>query len=159
MTDKVDSVKRNEFLSEKEMAYAIKIQLEKLGYIATAELVLTNKHFNLNEKTKENVSKIRIDVAAYKNNKVTFIEVENGLWTTHPLIYREFAHFLLLAYPTEYTSPTDSEQINLAKAYGIGIISVSRNGSIKSILRPEEYTIPKDTTKAIISLIHKRKAK
>ncbi|NHK32563.1 MAG: hypothetical protein FK730_14515 [Asgard group archaeon] len=149
----------NQMLSEKEMTYVLIQHLRKLGYIAVAELVLNSSLFDISRLVEKNISKVRIDVAAYKDDKITFIEVENGLWLTHPILYRELAHILFLAYPAEFKSPSDDEQILLAKRKGIGIISVTVNGSIKTILRPVEHQLSESQAKAIISLIEKRKKK
>jgi hypothetical protein len=149
----------NQMLSEKEMTYVLILHLQKLGYIAVSELILDSSLFDISKLVEKNISKVRIDVAAYKDNKIIFIEVENGLWLTHPILYRELAHILFLAYPAEFNSPTDNEQILLAKRKGIGIISVTINGSIKTILRPVEHQLSDSHTKAIISLIDKRKKK
>jgi hypothetical protein len=148
-----------QMLSEKEIAYVLILHLQKLGYIAVSELVLDSSLFEISKLVEKNISKVRIDVAAYKDNKITFIEVENGLWLNHPILYRKLAHILFLAYPAEFNSPTDNEQILLAKRKGIGIISVTLNGSIKTILRPVEHQLSDRQTKVIISLIDKRKKK
>lgn len=149
--------KQDKMLSEKEMTYALLQHLENLGYNAVAELVLNNSLFDISELVGKNISKVRIDIAAYKKDKITFIEIENGLWLTHPKLYRKFSHLLFLAYPAEYKSPTDNEQILFAKRKGIGILSVTKNGSIKTILRPVEYNISVSLSSVIISLIKKRK--
>ncbi len=150
---------KNIMLSEKEMTYVLLQHLENSGYIAVTELVLNNSLFDISNQVSKDISKIRIDIAAYKNDKIIFIEVENGLWLTHPLLYREFSHLLFLACPAEFKSPTDNEQILMAKRNGIGIITVTKNGSIKTILPPVEYNISNSYSKAIICLIKKRKMK
>ena len=111
----------------------------------------------MKQLTSKEVSKVRIDVAAIKDDKIIFIEVENGLWVTHPLIYRNFAHRVFLAYPAEIKNPTDEEQIKLAKSEGIGIIKVSAIGSITSLVKPLDYEIPAPLSKAIISLFKQKK--
>ena len=117
------------------------------------ELVLNNSLFDIKALTNRDISKVRIDVAAYKDGKITFIEVENGLWVTHPLLYRDFAHRVFLACPFDEDNPTDSEQISMAKVYGIGIIRVTNLGSIIPILSPIDYDIPPIIANPIISLI------
>ena len=154
-----DIIKHPEQLSERAMAHVLIEHLTKLGYVAVTELVLDSSMFDINKLTGKNITKVRIDVAAYKDSKITFIEVENGLWSTHPVMYREFAQRVFLAYPDEYTSPTDHEQIEMAKMYGIGIVSVSLNRSVCSVLPPVDYDIPKAISNAVISLINKRKGK
>jgi len=151
-----DIIKHPKQLSEKEMAQVLKEHLNTLDYVVVPELVLDSSMFDIKKLSGKNVKKVRIDVAAFKDDKVTFIEVENGLWVTHPLIYREFAQRVLLAYPDEHTAPTDREQIKMAKEYGIGIVSVSLNRSVCPIVPPEAYDIPESISKAIISLIEKR---
>ncbi len=140
-------------LSEKKLADILIVHLKQLGYLVVKELVLNRSLFNIREITKRDISKVRIDIAAYKDGKITFIEVENGLWLTHPLLYRDFAHRVLLAYPVTADTPTDSEQIAIAKAYGIGILKISKLGSITPILSPIDYEIPKIIANPIISLI------
>ncbi|NHJ47352.1 MAG: hypothetical protein FK733_06135 [Asgard group archaeon] len=151
--NKNDKVKS---LSEKEIAYTLLLNLQKLGYTAVTELVLNDLKFDIPKLVGKNISKVRIDLAAHKNEKITFIEVENGLWITHPQIYRKLAHILFLAYPAEYNSLTDEEQILFAKSKGIGIITVTANGSIKTTLKPIEHEIPIHLAKSIISLIDKK---
>ncbi len=146
-------------LSERKIAQVLIEHLQKLGYSVVTELVLDNSLFDIKFISGKDITKIRIDVAACRGDKITFIEVENGLWVTHPLLYREFAHRVLLAYPKEFQAPTDSEQIHMAKTNGIGIVSVSCDRTIKSILRPIDKDIPKARAKAIISLIKKRMKK
>lgn len=143
-------------LSEKKIAQILLEHLHQLGYFVVTELVLDNSLFDIKFISGKEITKVRIDVAAYKDDTITFIEVENGLWVTHPLLYREFAHRVILAYPDEFQAPTDLEQIHLAQTKGIGIVSVSLDGTLKSILRPINLTIPQSRAKAIISLIKKR---
>ena len=150
---------QKEGLSEKNIAEVLLHHLSNLDYHATTELVLNSNHFDIQKLTGKELEKVRIDVAAYKDEKIIFIEVENGLWLTHPLLYRNFAHNILLAYPAENTALTDEEQIEYAKQKGIGIISVSTIGSVTSILRPKDQEIPEQLSKAIISLIDKRISK
>ncbi|MHA1185915.1 MAG: hypothetical protein ACTSSK_03435 [Candidatus Heimdallarchaeota archaeon] len=150
---------QKEGLSEKNIADVLLHHLSNLCYQATTELVLNSKHLDIQGLTGKELEKVRIDVAAYKDEKISFIEIENGLWLTHPLLYRNFAHNTLLAYPAENTALTDEEQIEYAKLKGIGIVSVSTIGSVTSILRPKDQEISEQLTKAIISLIDKRISK
>jgi len=143
----------NKILSERKIADILTVHLERLGYIVVKELVLNNSLFDIKALTNRDISKVRIDVAAYKDGKITFIEVENGLWVTHPLLYRDFAHRVFLACPFDEDNPTDSEQISMAKVYGIGIIRVTNLGSIIPILSPIDYDIPPIIANPIISLI------
>ena len=143
----------NKFLSERKIADILTVHLERLGYIVVKELVLNNSLFDIKALTNRDISKVRIDVAAYKDGKITFIEVENGLWVTHPLLYRDFAHRVFLACPFDDDNPTDSEQISMAKVYGIGIIRITNQGSIIPVLSPIDYDIPPIIANPIISLI------
>jgi len=155
IADKMSSGNQTQ-LSERKIAQVLVEHLHQLGYVVVTELVLDNTLFDIKFISGKEITKLRIDVAAFKDDKITFIEVENGLWITHPLLYREFAHRVILAYPEEYQAPTDQEQIQMAKINGIGIVSISFDRTIKSILRPSELNIPKARTNAIISLIKKR---
>ncbi len=146
-------------LSEKKIGQVLLHHLTNLDYQVTTELVLNSNHFDIQGLTGKELDKVRIDVAAHKNGKITFIEIENGLWLTHPLLYRNFAHNVLLAYPVENTALTDDEQIKYAEKKGIGIVSVSTIGSVTSIVRPIEQEIPEQLSKAIISLLDKRVSK
>jgi len=143
----------NKILSERKIADILTVHLERLGYIVVKELVLNNSLFDIKALTNRDISKVRIDVAAYKDGKITFIEVENGLWVTHPLLYRDFAHRVFLACPFGDDNPTDSEQISMAKVYGIGIIRITTQGSIIPILSPIDYDIPSIIANPIISLL------
>jgi len=143
----------NKILSERKIADILTVHLERLGYIVVKELVLNNSLFDIKALTNRNISKVRIDVAAYKDGKITFIEVENGLWVTHPLLYRDFAHRVFLACPYDDDNPTDSEQISMAKVYGIGIIRITNQGSIIPVLSPIDYDIPPIIANPIISLL------
>ena len=149
----VNKVQENKFLSERKIADILTVHLERLGYIVVKELVLNNSLFDIKALTNRDISKVRIDVAAYKDGKITFIEVENGLWVTHPLLYRDFAHRVFLACPFDDDNPTDSEQISMAKVYGIGIIRITNQGSIIPVLSPIDYDIPPIIANPIISLI------
>ncbi len=149
----VNNEQENKFLSERKIADILTVHLERLGYIVVKELVLNNSLFDIKALTKRDISKVRIDVAAYKDGKITFIEVENGLWVTHPLLYRDFAHRVFLACPFDNDNPTDSEQISMAKVYGIGIIRITNQGSIIPVLSPIDYEIPPIIANPIISLI------
>ncbi|MBK5112832.1 MAG: hypothetical protein KGD59_14345 [Candidatus Heimdallarchaeota archaeon] len=140
-------------LSERKIADILAVHLERLGYLTVKELVLNSSLFEIRAITKRNISKVRIDVAAYKDGKITFIEVENGLWLTHPLLYRDFAHRVFLACPFSDETPTDSEQISMAKVYGIGILKISELGTIMPILSPVDYDVPPIIANPIISLI------
>jgi len=143
----------NKILSERKIADILTVHLERLGYIVVKELVLNNSLFDIKALTNRDISKVRIDVAAYKDGKITFIEVENGLWVTHPLLYRDFAHRVFLACPFDDDNPTDSEQISMAKVYGIGIIRITNQGSIIPVLSPIDYDIPPIIANPIISLL------
>lgn len=143
----------NKILSERKIADILKVHLERLGYVVVKELVLNNSLFDIKALTNRDISKVRIDLAAYKDGKITFIEVENGLWVTHPLLYRDFAHRVFLACPFNDDNPTDSEQISMAKVYGIGIIRITNLGSIIPVLSPIDYDIPPIIANPIISLI------
>jgi len=157
MSVKKENQSSNEIiLSERKIADILTVHLEQLGYLVVKELVLNSSIFNIREITKRDISKVRIDIAAYKDGKITFIEVENGLWLTHPLLYRDFAHRVLLAYPCTEETPTDSEQISMAKAYGIGILKISEHGSITPILSPIDYELPAIIANPIISLIRSK---
>jgi preprotein translocase subunit Sss1 len=151
--NKENNNQENKFLSERKIADILTVHLERLGYVVVKELVLNNSLFDIRAITKRDISKVRIDVAAYKDGKITFIEVENGLWVTHPLLYRDFAHRVFLACPFDNDTPTDSEQISMAKVYGIGIIRISNLGSIIPVLSPIDYDIPPIITNPIISII------
>jgi len=149
----VNKEQENKFLSERKIADILTVHLERLGYIVVKELVLNNSLFDIKALTNRDISKVRIDVAAYKDGKITFIEIENGLWVTHPLLYRDFAHRVFLACPFDDDNPTDSEQISMAKVYGIGIIRITNQGSIIPVLSPIDYDIPPIIANPIISLI------
>ncbi|NHJ84640.1 MAG: hypothetical protein FK734_04215 [Asgard group archaeon] len=159
MNFKIEDEIPTDILSEKEMAIILVKKLFDLGYQATTELVLDNSHFSIEKLTEKSVSKVRIDVAAHKNGDIIFIEVENGLWLTHPTLYREFAHRVFLACPYEITTPTDNEQLEYAEAKGIGVIKISANGTLFTILPPQNYEIPISRAKAVISLINRKNAK
>ena len=143
-------------LSEKQIARVLVYHLEKLGYHAVTELVLNDAHLNIRKITGRELTKVRIDVAAMKGDKILFIEVENGLWATHPLLYRGFAQRVFLACPEENNTPTDEEQLALAKSEGIGVLKVSNIGTIISILEPEEKYISPYVAKTVKSLLQKR---
>ena len=149
----VNKEQENKILSERKIADILTVHLKRLGYIVAKELVLNNSLFDIKALTNRDISKVRIDVAAYKNGKITFIEVENGLWVTHPLLYRDFAHRVFLACPFDDDNPTDSEQISMAKVYGIGIIRITNLGSIIPVLSPIDYDIPPIIANPIISLL------
>ncbi|NPE07097.1 MAG: hypothetical protein GNW80_02345 [Asgard group archaeon] len=149
----VNKEQENKILSERKIAEILTVHLKRLGYIVVKELVLNNSLFDIKALTNRDISKVRIDVAAYKDGKITFIEVENGLWVTHPLIYRDFAHRVFLACPFDDDNPTDSEQISMAKVYGIGIIRITNLGSIIPVLSPIDYDIPPIIANPIISLL------
>ncbi len=151
--NKENSNQGNKILSERKIADILTVHLERLGYIVVKELVLNNSLFDIKALTNRDISKVRIDVAAYKDGKITFIEVENGLWVTHPLLYRDFAHRVFLACPFDDDNPTDSEQISMAKVYGIGIIRITTQGSIIPVLSPIDYDIPPIIANPIISLL------
>ncbi len=142
-------------LSEKRIAEILRTHLVSLGYLVVKELVLNDFHFPIKRLAGKNISKVRIDVAALKDSKITFIEVENGLWVTHPLLYRKFAHRVLLAYPSSYNAPTDEKQIEMARKNGIGIVKINELGSIIPVLKPVDYKIAPYITKSIASLISK----
>ncbi|NHJ04193.1 MAG: hypothetical protein EAX90_05180 [Candidatus Heimdallarchaeota archaeon] len=153
---KDEDKKEEKILNESEIANVLIHHLTNLGYQTKTEFVLNNSYFNIKQLTNKEISKVRIDVAAVKDDKIIFIEVENGLWITHPLIYRNFAHRVLLAYPAENENPTDDEQIKLAKSEGIGIIKVSAIGSITPLVKPLDYDIPTSLCNAIISLFKEK---
>lgn len=155
-TTKDEGKKEEKILNEREIANVLVHHLTNLGYQTKTEFVLNNSYFNIKQLTNKEVSKVRIDVAAVKDDKITFIEVENGLWITHPLIYRNFAHRVFLAYPAENENPTDEEQIKFAKSEGIGIIKVSAIGSITPLVKPLDYEIPAPLSNAIISLFNEK---
>ena len=156
MIEEANSVKQKAALSEKEIARVLVYHLEKLGYLAVTELVLNDAHLNIQKITRKELTKVRIDVAAVKEDVIIFIEVENGLWATHPLLYRGFAQRVFLACPAENVNPTDSEQLQLAKSQGIGVLLVSNIGSVLPVLEPEDKEISPFITKTIKSLLQKR---
>jgi hypothetical protein len=146
----------NDPLSERRIARILEHHLQNLGYKVICEFVVNDRFLDLQSLTKKNTIKVRIDVAALKNNKLIFIEVENGLWMTHPLLYNNLAHRVFLAYPAEVSALTDNEQIKIAKEYGIGILKVSSIGSITPVLKPEEKEIPPEIDNTLIALFEKR---
>ena len=148
---------KRKILSEKRIAEILKTHLVSLGYLVVKELVLNDFHFPVKRLSGKNITKVRIDVAALKDGKITFIEVENGLWVTHPLLYREFAHRVILAFPASFSSPTDDEQIKMAQENGIGIIKINEYGSIIPVLKPVDYDIAPYISKSIASLMYKIK--
>lgn len=157
MTEKTSSTKnKTKLLSEKEIARVLIYHLEKLGYHAVTELVLNDAHMNIKKITGKDLTKVRIDVAAVKGDIITFIEVENGFWATHPLLYRNFAQRVFLAYPAENSNPTDAEQLQLAKSQGIGVIKVSTIGTLVPVLAPVDIDISPYIRNVIKSLIQKR---
>lgn len=157
MTDETSSIKKKtNLLSEREIARVLIYHLEKLGYQAVTELVLNDAHLNIKKITGKDLTKVRIDVAAVKGDIITFIEVENGFWATHPLLYRNFAQRVFLAFPAEYSTPTDAEQLQLAKSQGIGVIKVSTIGTLLPVLEPADIEISPYIRNAIRSLIQKR---
>ena len=156
MIEEANSAKQKPPLSEKEIARVLVYHLKKLGYLAVTELVLNDAHLNIRKITGKELTKVRIDVAAVKDNVVIFIEVENGLWATHPLLYRGFAQRVFLACPDENSSPTDLEQLELAKSEGIGVLKVSNIGTVLPVLEPVDREISPFITKAIKSLLQKR---
>ncbi len=157
MTKEASSIKKKvKLLSEREIARVLIYHLEKLGYQAVTELVLNEAHLNIKKITGKDLTKVRIDVAAIKGDIITFIEVENGFWATHPLLYRNFAQRVFLAYPAEYSTPTDAEQLQLAKSEGIGVIKVSTIGTLLPVLDPVDIEISPYIKNVIKSLIQKR---
>lgn len=157
MTDETSSIKKKtNLLSEREIARVLIYHLEKLGYQAVTELVLNDAHLNIKKITGKDLTKVRIDVAAVKGDIITFIEVENGFWVTHPLLYRNFAQRVFLAFPAEYSTPTDAEQLQLAKSQGIGVIKVSTIGTLLPVLEPTDIEISPYIRNVIKSLIQKR---
>ncbi|MEA2071690.1 MAG: hypothetical protein U9O98_10435 [Asgard group archaeon] len=143
-------------LTEKQMADVLLIHLKSFGYKAVKELVLNESLFDIAKLTGKKISKVRIDIAALKNDKICFIEIENGCWVTHPLLYRNFAHRVFLAYPAEVKTPTDKEQIAYAKAEGLGVVTISTAESIKQLVPPKDRPMIKSLEKAIISLINQK---
>ncbi len=157
MTEETSSTKKKTTrLSEKEIARVLIYHLDKLGYHAVTELVLNEAHLNIKKITGKDLTKVRIDVAAVKGDIIIFIEVENGFWSTHPLLYRNFAQRVFLAYPAEYSTPTDAEQLQLAKSKGIGVIKVSTIGTLLPVLEPVDIEISPYIRNVIKSLIQKR---
>ena len=156
MIEDKNTAKQRPPLSEKEIARVLVYHLERLGYHAVTELVLNDAHLNIPKITSKELSKVRIDVAAVKGDVVIFIEVENGLWATHPLLYRGFAQRVFLACPAENSNPTDSEQLELAKSQGIGVLKVSNIGTVLPVLEPVDKEISPFITKAIKSLLQRR---
>lgn len=143
-------------LSEREIAQVLLHHLQALGYQATTEFVLNDRVFNIQRLTGKQISKVRIDVAALKGEIVTFIEIENGLWVTHPLLYTCFAHRVILAYPAEKQAPTDDDQIRFAKQEGIGIVKVSAIGSVIPVLPPVTQNIDPVVGKTVKRLLEQR---
>ena len=143
-------------LSEQRIAKILVYHLQKLGYRAIIEFVVNNRFLDLEKLTGKNVSKVRIDVAAVKHNKIIFVEVENGFWMTHPLLYQNLANQVFLAYPAETEALTDEEQFKIAQKYGIGILKISSIGSITSILKSKEKQLPIEVQKALLALFNKR---
>ncbi|MHA1773552.1 MAG: hypothetical protein ACTSXO_05445 [Candidatus Heimdallarchaeota archaeon] len=149
-------IEKKQRFSERKMAKVIEQYLRKRGYTTVCELVLNNRYFDIKEITGKELTKVRIDVAAHKNGNITFIEIENGLWLTHPLLYRELAHRLFLAFPKGYTSPVDKEQLQFAAAFGIGIVAVQKTGELELLAEPTNHPIPEKRARVIINLINKR---
>ncbi|MBD3193057.1 MAG: hypothetical protein GF308_20640 [Candidatus Heimdallarchaeota archaeon] len=143
-------------LSEQEIAEVLLPHLRSLGYQPITEFVLSDHFFDIKRLTGKQISKVRIDVAALKGETITFIEIENGLWVTHPRLYTNLAHRVILAFPAEKQAPTDQEQIHFAKKEGIGIVKVSSIGSVIPILPPTNRVIDPAISKAVKKLLEKR---
>ena len=85
---------------------------------------------------------IRIDLAAYDphNDKIIFVEAENGLYLPHPQIYLPFCNELYVLCPEDHSSFRD-EQVEWSKNEGIGIIEMNKEGEIIKSLFAESRKI------------------
>ena len=104
------------------------------------QLILTELHIPIIEDIYyddflEGRAYVRIDMAALdqKSDEIIFVEAENGLYTQHPLVYLPFCNRLYLLCPFD-DSPYRDEQIEWCKKYGIGILEVLENGTIRETL-------------------------
>jgi len=150
---------KKERFTERAMARVVVRYLQNRGYKATCELVVNEHQLEIRKLTDKEMTKVRIDIAAHKNGKIIFIEIENGLWLSHPLLYRQFAHRLFLGFPKGYASPVDAEQLELARVYGIGVVAVDKTGELELLLAARDYPIAKKTAATIIKLIDNKRRK
>ena len=85
---------------------------------------------------------IRIDLAAYDphNDKIIFVEAENGLYLQHPQIYLPFCNELYILCPEDKSSYR-KEQFEWSTKEGIGIIEMNRNREFSTSLGAESRKI------------------
>ncbi len=111
--------------------------------IVTKELVIPVK--GINNIYLEGRKVVRIDLAAYNpvDDEIIFVEAENGLWLTHPMVYSALCDKLYVATPYDDTI-TREEQLKWANEEGIGVIEILYDGYIVESLKPRVRAISRE---------------
>lgn len=116
----------------------------KKAYVTASELYLDiprTLHYDYLERRQN----IRIDLAVYNQltGSIIFIEAENGLWLSHPQIYKPFCNRLYLACPADLSSYRE-EQLNWAIDQGIGVLEIDTDKHIHFTLEAKYNNVTVD---------------
>ncbi len=121
----------------------------KKGYVTASELYLDIPR-TLHYDYLESRQNIRIDLAVYNQltGTIIFIEAENGLWLTHPQIYKPFCNRLYLACPADLSSYRQ-EQLNWATDQGIGVLEIDTDKHIHFTLEAKYNQVTADVREEV----------
>lgn len=150
----ISIIKKETIHSKNPLVDIITAKLQKLGYVAVRNLLLTKNFFK--QFSKKSPSKLQIDIAACKGDQIFFIKTGEKLSIDNSFLYRGFAQVVLFAYPDERSAPIDDRQRELAKRAGIGIIKVTPAGEVISIEQPRATVISPSLSKKILQQIQKQ---
>jgi hypothetical protein len=122
-------------ITESVLVRELAIKWTEVGLQVVKELVVPIIDNIYYDNYLEGRDSIRIDLAAYDshNDKIIFVEAENGLYLPHPQIYLPFCNELYVLCPEDNSSFRD-EQVEWSKKEGIGIIEMSEEKNISTSL-------------------------
>ena len=122
-------------ITESVLVRELAIKWTEVGLQVVKELVVPVIDNIYYDNYLEGRDSVRIDLAAYDphNDKIIFVEAENGLYLPHPQIYLPFCNELYVLCPEDNSSFRD-EQVEWSKKEGIGIIEMSEEKNISTSL-------------------------
>ncbi|MBY9002034.1 MAG: hypothetical protein KGD64_14035 [Candidatus Heimdallarchaeota archaeon] len=122
-------------ITESVLVRELALKWSKVGLQVVKELVVPIIDNIYYDNYLEGRDSIRIDLAAYDphNDKIIFVEAENGLYLPHPQIYLPFCNELYVLCPEDLSS-FRNEQMEWSRDEGIGIIEMTEDGEITTSL-------------------------
>ncbi len=149
-------------LSEKQLVEHLDLFLRnQLSFQSYIELqISSSEDLKISEKIDQ--EQIRIDLAGISqiDSSIHFFEAETQIHVNHPTTYLQFCDYCYLLCPNEQfellNGNTLEEQLVWAREVGIGIISISQKGEIRSRISAVQQPFDPDIREVILTHMNKR---